>query len=78
MLETISNKMESFCSAIKNQHSYNKILESQISQLPSSVPTADPGKIPGQAEELEFANLVDIYSADLCSRKKERRRPKMD
>jgi hypothetical protein len=40
MLETISNKMESFSSAIKNQHSFNKMLESQISQLVSSVPTA--------------------------------------
>jgi hypothetical protein len=28
MLETISNKMESFSSPIKNQHSFNKILES--------------------------------------------------
>jgi hypothetical protein len=30
---------------------------------------ANPSKIPGQPEELEFANLVDIYSADLCSSK---------
>jgi hypothetical protein len=57
ILETISNKMESFSSAIKNQHSFNKMLESQISQLASSVPTANPGKIPGQPEELECANL---------------------
>jgi hypothetical protein len=28
MLETISNKMECFSSAIKNQHSFNKMLES--------------------------------------------------
>jgi hypothetical protein len=33
MLEAISNKMESFSFAIKNQHSFNKMLESQISQL---------------------------------------------
>jgi hypothetical protein len=45
------------------------MLESQISQLASSVPTANPGKILGQPEELESANLVDIYSADLCSNK---------
>jgi hypothetical protein len=31
MLETISNKMESFSSAINNQHSFNKMLESHIS-----------------------------------------------
>jgi hypothetical protein len=63
--------MESFSFAIKNQHSFNKMLESQISQLASSVPTANPGKIPGQPEELEYTNLVDIYSADLCSSKTE-------
>jgi hypothetical protein len=69
MLKTITNKMESFSLAIKNQHSFNKMIESHISQLASSVPTANPGKIPGQPEELESANLVDIYSADLCMSK---------
>jgi hypothetical protein len=71
MLETISNKMESFSSTIKNQHSFTKMLESQISQLASSVPMANPGRILGQPEELEYANLVDIFSADLCSSKTE-------
>jgi hypothetical protein len=47
MLEIISNKMESFSSAIKNQHSLNKMIESEISQQVSSVPRANPGKIPG-------------------------------
>jgi hypothetical protein len=28
ILETISNKMESFSSTIKNQHSFNKMIES--------------------------------------------------
>jgi hypothetical protein len=42
------------------------MLESHISQLASSVPTANPGKIPGQPEELEYANLINIYYADLC------------
>jgi hypothetical protein len=63
MLETINNKMESFSSAIKNQHSFNKMLESQISQLALSVPTNTSGKIPGKPEELESANLVDVFSA---------------
>jgi hypothetical protein len=71
ILETISNKMESFSSAIKNQHSFNKMLESQISQLASSVPTADTGKILVHLVELEYANLIDIYSTDLCSSKTE-------
>jgi hypothetical protein len=47
------------------------MLESQISQLASSVPTANPGKILGQPKELESTNFVDIYSADLCSSKTE-------
>jgi hypothetical protein len=71
ILETISNKMEGFYSAIKNQHSFNKMLESQISQLASYVPTANLGKISGPPEELESTILVDIYSADLCSSKTE-------
>jgi hypothetical protein len=36
--------------------------ESQIAQLASSVPPADKGKIPGQPEELETINLVDIFN----------------
>jgi hypothetical protein len=47
------------------------MLKSHISQLASSVPTANPGKILGQPKELESANLVDICSADLCSSKTE-------
>jgi hypothetical protein len=43
MLKTISNKVEFFSSPIKNQHSFNKMLKSQISQLASFVPTANPG-----------------------------------
>jgi hypothetical protein len=62
MLETISNKMENFSSSIKNQHSFNKMLESQNSQLTSFVPTANPGKIPVQPKDLKYANLVYIYS----------------
>jgi hypothetical protein len=45
------------------------MLESHISHLVSSVPTANPGKIPSQPEELESKNLVDIYSANMCSSK---------
>jgi hypothetical protein len=71
MLETISNKMESFSSAIKNKHSFNKMIESHISQLASSVPTTNLGKILGQPKELESANLVDIYYAGMCANKTE-------
>ena len=33
IIENINNKLDSFASAIKNQHSFNKMIESQIAQL---------------------------------------------
>jgi hypothetical protein len=63
ILETINNRMDSFTSAIKNQHSFNKMIESQISQLAASVPVTEKGKILGKPEDLETMNLVDIYNA---------------
>jgi hypothetical protein len=63
LLENINTRMDSFTSAIKNQHSFNKMIESQISQLAASVPVTERGKIPGKPEDLETANLVDIYNA---------------
>ena len=68
ILETINNRMDSFASAIKNQLSFNKMLESHITQLAESIPSSDKGKIPGQPEELETANLVDIFSTGCCYR----------
>jgi hypothetical protein len=32
-LETLSTKMDAFASAIKNQHSFNKMIESQLAHL---------------------------------------------
>ena len=57
ILENINNRMDIFASAIKNQHSFNKMLESQIAQLAAHVPPSDKGKILGQPENLETANL---------------------
>jgi hypothetical protein len=61
-LETINNRMDSFFTAIKNQLNFNKMLESQLQQLANIVPT-NQGKIPGQLEDLETTNLVDIFNA---------------
>ena len=55
--------MDNFATAIKNQHSFNKMIESQISQLIIVVPTTNHRKILGQPEELESTNLIDIYNA---------------
>jgi hypothetical protein len=63
ILENINNRMDSFGSAIKNQHSFNKMIESQIAQPAVVVPTFDKGKILGQPEDLETVNFVDIHNA---------------
>jgi uncharacterized coiled-coil protein SlyX len=47
ILENINNRMDSFASTIKNQHSFNKMIESQIAQLAAAVPPSDKGKISG-------------------------------
>jgi hypothetical protein len=54
--------MDNFSSAIRNQHSFNKMIESQIAQLAAAVSSADKGKIPRQPKKLETANLVDIHN----------------
>ena len=66
ILENINNRMDSFASAIKNQHSFNKMIESQIAQLAVAVPPTDKGKILGQPEDLETTNLVDIHNVAYC------------
>jgi hypothetical protein len=53
-LETINNRMDNFSTAIKNQLSFNKMLESQLQQLGNIIP-ANQGKILGQPEDLETA-----------------------
>jgi hypothetical protein len=63
ILENISTRIDTFASAIKNQHSINKMIESQIAQLAAAVPPSDKGKIPGQPEDLETINLIDIHNA---------------
>ena len=63
ILENISTRMDSFASAIKHQHNFNKMIESQIAQLVAAVPLSDKGKILGQLEDLETVNLVDIHNA---------------
>jgi hypothetical protein len=55
--------MDSFSSAIKNQHSFNKMIESQITQLVATIPSTNTGKIPGQPEDPETTNLVNTHNA---------------
>ena len=56
--ETIHAKMDGFSTTIKNQLSFNKMLETQLAQLASATPVAELGKIPGQPETtLESMNI---------------------
>ena len=63
ILENISTRMDNVTSAIKNQHSFNKMKESQRAQLTAAVPPSDKSKIPRQPEDLETTNLIDIHNA---------------
>jgi len=38
MLENINNRMDNFSTAIKNQISFNKMIESQLNQIAAAVP----------------------------------------
>ena len=63
VLENINNRMDNLSSTIKNQHIFNKMIESQIAQLVAAVPPTNKDKILGQPKDLETANLVDILNA---------------
>ena len=45
ILENINNKMDSLASAIKNQRSFNKMIESQIAQLAAAVSVRLHGRV---------------------------------
>ena len=58
-METIHVKMDDFSTAIKNQLSFNKMLETQLAQLAAATPAVELGKILGQSEStLESVNIV--------------------
>jgi hypothetical protein len=42
--------IESFTSDMKNQLSFNKMIETQLAQLAASLPSSESGGIPGQPE----------------------------
>ena len=47
VLESLASQLEGFSSVIKNQLSFNKMIETQVAQLASSCPNANTGKLPG-------------------------------
>ena len=59
ILESLSEKMDSFNSAIKNQLSFNKMLETQLAQLAAAVPSYEQGRIPRKPKDpLESVKIV--------------------
>jgi len=40
--------LEDLSSSVKNQASFNKMIETQMAQIATSIPVNDTGQIPGQ------------------------------
>jgi hypothetical protein len=59
ILESINAKVETLSSTLKNQLSFNKMLETQLALIPAAIPVSEFGKISGQPESpIETANMV--------------------
>jgi hypothetical protein len=50
VLENLNSTIESFTSTMKNQLSFNKMIETQLAQLAASLPSSELGGILGQPE----------------------------
>ena len=53
-------QLEGFNSVIKNQLSFNKMIETQVAQLASSCPNVNAGKLPGQPEVSPKENVSAV------------------
>ena len=51
MLENINSQIESLSSIVKNRLSFNKMIETQISQIAATIPVDHSGKTTGQPEK---------------------------
>ena len=49
-LESLNVKIETLSSTLKNQLSFNKIIETQLAQIAASLPAIESGKTTGQPE----------------------------
>jgi hypothetical protein len=50
VLENLNSTIKSFTTAMKNQLSFKKMIETQIAHLATSLPPSELGGIPGQPE----------------------------
>src|SRR6185436_3672315 len=81
-LEALAGQLEGINSVIKNQLSFNKMIETQVAQLSSSCPINNSGKLPGQPEVSPKDNVSAVttrtgkstqeppYPKDVGSRRK--------
>ena len=61
MIENINSKLENLSSSVKNQLSFNKMIETQIAQIATALPISDSGKILGKPEtSLESVKMVSM------------------
>jgi predicted RNase H-like nuclease (RuvC/YqgF family) len=59
ILENINSPIKELAFAIKNQMSFNKMVETQLAQIATTIPVDSNGKIPAQSEKsLEKINVV--------------------
>jgi hypothetical protein len=59
ILENINSQIKGLAFAIKNQMSFNKMVETQLAQRATTIPVDSNGKIPTQSEKsLEKINVV--------------------
>ena len=59
MFENINSKLKNLSSSMKNQLSFNKMIETQIAQIAAAIPINHSGKIPGQPKNSpEFVHAV--------------------
>ena len=59
MLENINAKLDEFSSALKNQLSFNKMIETQLAQITVAIPSYEKDRIPSNPEgTMETSNLV--------------------
>jgi hypothetical protein len=68
MLENINTKIEGLTSSVKNQLSFNKMIETQLAQIAAAIPVSDSGKILGQPKtSLESIKMVSTrFGKPLC------------
>ena len=58
-LKILNAKIETLSSSLKNQLSFNKMIETQLAQIAASVPAVESGKILGQPETpIENVSMV--------------------